>query len=123
MTGQGFTLLEMLVIIAIIAILATALIPSLLNARMAANNNAAQTAVRNAATMAEILRSNTSVDTRPQTQCAPLLFSQLDSNVSSCYFRQDANSTYVLGESKSGAYYLYDGQTIQGPLSAPPASW
>ncbi|MEY2474714.1 MAG: type pilus assembly protein PilA, partial [Actinomycetota bacterium] len=52
---EGFTLIELMVVVLIIAILIAIAIPTFLGARERANNRAAQSSLRNALTAAKVL--------------------------------------------------------------------
>jgi len=56
---RGFTLVEIMIVVAIIALLAAIAIPNLLRARLTANEAAAQASLRTISTAMESLRSTT----------------------------------------------------------------
>jgi len=60
MEKKGFTLVEIMIVVAIIALLAAMAVPNLLSARLAANNAAAKITVRNLSAAAETYSTSAS---------------------------------------------------------------
>lgn len=120
---QGFTLIELLIVIAVIATLVAVLFPVLASARIAANNSSAQSLARNMVTVSETQRAVETTLQLAAASCQPGLIGQLPPSVDTCQYRQDPNATYILVRSKTGAYFHFDGQRLQGPLAQAPGSW
>jgi type IV pilus assembly protein PilA len=125
MSTNGFTLIEILVVVAVIAILAAVMIPNLLQSRQAAQNSDAQALTRNAASMAEIRRSEYGdrVVYAAATDCVSHVVDFLSQSVLSCQVKQDSNTSYVLTRAVTGKYYFFNGERIQGPLDTLPTAW
>ncbi|WP_034386731.1 prepilin-type N-terminal cleavage/methylation domain-containing protein [Deinococcus sp. YIM 77859] len=123
MKSQGLTLLELLAAATLLGLLSALFLLSLLQAQRGAVSTQAQQLARHAATLAEIKRSVTNTPYSSPTPCVPALLVDLPASVPQCVFRQDENTTYVLTQSSSGKFFLFDGKGLQGPLGALPASW
>ena len=96
MRKQGFTLIELMIVVAIIAIIAAIAIPSLLNARKAGNEASAISSLRTLTTVNEQYR------TRFQSYSNALAQLQTEGYIDN-----------VLGSgAKSGYTFVYDGTQI-----------
>ena len=91
---QGFTLVEIMIVVAIIALLAAIAIPNLLRAKVAANDSGAKGALRNLATAAESFAVSNQSN-------YPLDISSL-TNVNPSYY---LNKNYCNGNPYSGFTY------------------
>jgi len=103
---KGFTLIELMIVVAIIAIIAAIAIPSLLNARKAGNESSAISSLRTLATTNNMYR------TRYQTYTSSL------ANLSAAGYIDS-----ILGSgTKSGYVFTYSGSTNTWTVSATPST-
>ncbi|MGB1661784.1 MAG: type IV pilin protein [Planctomycetota bacterium] len=106
--NQGFTLIELMIVVAIIAIIAAIAIPNLLNAKMSGNEAAAVSGLRTLSTVTEQYRNRNAE--------YPALLGDLNDPTGVSYI--DANFAAATSTAKSG--YLY---TFVGSPTAAPTTW
>jgi len=106
--SHGFTLIELMIVVAIIAIIAAIAIPSLLNARKAGNEASAISSLRTLTTVSEQYR------TRFQTY--PGALTDLGGSTSTEHYIDDV----LASGSKSGYTFTYVGGTNTWTCAADP---
>jgi type IV pilus assembly protein PilA len=124
---QGFTLIELMMVVMIIAILITVLIPVFLGARNRANDRAMQSSLRNALTAAKAVY----VDGQDYTQATPARlnaegvpvkfvdqFTQPSNQNEISDFPVSASYIVMSGQSKSGTCFFFSDDATAGTLFA-----
>ena len=101
--NAGFTLIELMIVVAIIAIIASVAIPKLLSARVSANESAAISTLRSIASAQAQLQSSGAIDT------------DLDGGGEYGYFAELAG-TVVLRESDGAGGIQLGADTLQPPM-------
>jgi type II secretory pathway pseudopilin PulG len=104
--------MELLIVIAIIGVLASTLVPSLINARSAANNTAVKMFIREVAIGVEGVRNPSSGELPiSTTTCYTLSNKSLyPSSVDQCKYTPGNNQSYVVvAKGTNGKIFQYDG--------------
>ena len=104
--NQGFTLIELMIVVAIIAIIAAIAIPNLLNAKMSGNEAAAVSGLRTLSTVTEQYRNRNAE--------YPAELGDLDGTVS--YI----DSTFAAADTTAKSGYIF---TLVGTPTAAPTAW
>ncbi|MGB8592792.1 MAG: prepilin-type N-terminal cleavage/methylation domain-containing protein [Candidatus Acidiferrales bacterium] len=116
---HGFSLIELLIVVAIIMIIAAIALPNFIRARMAANEAAAASNVRTLTTAAVVYSSQYNNGLPPSLSAMGAV--SLGSTVGSCDFADLIDPAVASGQ-KSGYQYIYTGVGAAMPAPAPGCS-